>query len=607
MSSLAEVFDPSLSPQPPTVAEEDIRSAQEIPATDATDTTPAIASVFANPRDIARYRMAKAQGASEEEALKVGDNGKGAWGDDTTSHNIPMVALPADTPGLSHGRLVEVQGPAGKVIAKVADKMPATPNLQGKANIDLNPAAASLVGHGGGVMPVKWKWAGEGATHDTVAESVPHMPPQIDPTVIGKGLQHAQLLTDGSAGDEGSTATTAAMPLADPNSDTAETAADAADAADGASPDSSGGGLAGASVSPAALPPPSMKGAKAVSRNDDGTVLLDNGYNYNPKDGSVTYKRGGKLFWSGGPDSTPVDVTPRSARPRTVVGPDGMVHVYDEDPFGKLKDLGVSPQDPNYKSVTDIRKELRQLGTNTDGMSSSQLMDKWNEKQDLLGYVPKGQMKEAMPIISNLIKNTQLKTWAPLRQAKEEVDTGYQQGLKDPGGAGDVALAEGVLRMLNPGVGVRYGMLTNLQSATGMLRQYNPGFMWEKMMNGDKFTQFGRDQLKAIADAHYNTMAQNVQGDVDMGAKALGSIGMRNPQLMMANFIEMHPILSGDGTAMPNQVALNPAGGAATTTAAQPKSTPYDPSAVEAAARKALSLNPDDKMAKEALRLLGKQ
>ena len=121
-------------------------------------TQPVGASVFANQADLADYRR--------NHSFATGDNGVGAWGDDTTSQTIPMVALPRDTiTDDDHGREVLIMGTNGKTFrAKVADKLPATYNIKNGAGIDLNPAAARLAGHpGDGISPVRWKFADEPA------------------------------------------------------------------------------------------------------------------------------------------------------------------------------------------------------------------------------------------------------------------------------------------------------------------------------------------------------------------------------------------------------------------------------------------------------------
>lgn len=56
-----------------------------------------IATSFADPKDVAAYNKAIAQGKSEEESLAIGDNGKGAaWGDVTARDDMPMCALPPE-------------------------------------------------------------------------------------------------------------------------------------------------------------------------------------------------------------------------------------------------------------------------------------------------------------------------------------------------------------------------------------------------------------------------------------------------------------------------------------------------------------------------------
>ncbi len=55
-----------------------------------------LASSFADSKDVAAYRKARAQGKTENEALNVGDNGVGCWGDITARDDVPMCALPPE-------------------------------------------------------------------------------------------------------------------------------------------------------------------------------------------------------------------------------------------------------------------------------------------------------------------------------------------------------------------------------------------------------------------------------------------------------------------------------------------------------------------------------
>jgi len=54
-----------------------------------------IATSFADPADILAYEGAKAEGKTEEEALAVGDNGIGCWGDNTKEGSGARSSLPA--------------------------------------------------------------------------------------------------------------------------------------------------------------------------------------------------------------------------------------------------------------------------------------------------------------------------------------------------------------------------------------------------------------------------------------------------------------------------------------------------------------------------------
>ncbi len=125
---------------------------------DTLDGETAIATTFADPADVERYRRAKARGLSDQEAFKYGDNGIGKWGDDTTRADDPIVALPRDLPGVAHNRRVLVSGPAGTAVARVADVMPKRENIRNGAGIDLNPATAAAVGATAGKVPVSWKF-----------------------------------------------------------------------------------------------------------------------------------------------------------------------------------------------------------------------------------------------------------------------------------------------------------------------------------------------------------------------------------------------------------------------------------------------------------------
>ncbi len=127
-----------------------------------------IASSFADPADVAAYRKAIAEGKSRAEAPKLGDDAIGKWGDDTSSQDKPMCALPPEDweakwgPGdAARGQKVAVTYNGATVIGELRDTMPHKANITNGAGIDLNPGFAKAFG----VKPpfmlhnVKWEWA----------------------------------------------------------------------------------------------------------------------------------------------------------------------------------------------------------------------------------------------------------------------------------------------------------------------------------------------------------------------------------------------------------------------------------------------------------------
>jgi hypothetical protein len=126
-----------------------------------------VASSFADPKDVAAYKRAIAQGKTEAEALKIGDNGIGKWGDNTTDSNVPMCALPREdwmpkwgNGASARGKKVAVTYRGKTVIGELRDTMPHKANIKNGAGIDLNPG----FGKAFGITPpfllqgVKWEW-----------------------------------------------------------------------------------------------------------------------------------------------------------------------------------------------------------------------------------------------------------------------------------------------------------------------------------------------------------------------------------------------------------------------------------------------------------------
>lgn len=125
------------------------------------------ASSFADAQDVTAYKNAIAQGKTEAEARKIGDNGIGKWGDSTARDDVPMCALPPEDWVLKWGAGITARGKKvavtfkGKtVIGELRDTMPHKANIKNGAGIDLNPGFAKAFG----VRPpfmlsgVKWEW-----------------------------------------------------------------------------------------------------------------------------------------------------------------------------------------------------------------------------------------------------------------------------------------------------------------------------------------------------------------------------------------------------------------------------------------------------------------
>jgi hypothetical protein len=126
-----------------------------------------IATSFADPKDVAAYEQVIAEGKAEQEALAIGDNGIGAWGDNTARDDVPMCALPPEdwlakwgSGTQARGKQVAVTYQGQTVIGELRDTMPHKANIKNGAGIDLNPGFAKAFG----LTPpfklsgVEWEW-----------------------------------------------------------------------------------------------------------------------------------------------------------------------------------------------------------------------------------------------------------------------------------------------------------------------------------------------------------------------------------------------------------------------------------------------------------------
>jgi hypothetical protein len=122
------------------------------------------ASSFADPADIAAFRRCKAEGMSDEEAFRHGDNGIGKWGDDCTEGSGPSCALPPEDweqfGAAAHLKPVIVTGNGRTVTALLKDTMPHLANRENDAIIDCNPDLVRALGMEPPMMltGATWQW-----------------------------------------------------------------------------------------------------------------------------------------------------------------------------------------------------------------------------------------------------------------------------------------------------------------------------------------------------------------------------------------------------------------------------------------------------------------
>lgn len=125
-----------------------------------------MASSFADPADVAAFKRCKAQGKSDQECFKVGDNGVGKWGDDCSEGSGPSCALPPEIwqkfGANAHNKkvLVKCIETGKEATLFLRDTMPHLANITNGAGIDINPDGWKLLGKTPPVMTkVIWGWA----------------------------------------------------------------------------------------------------------------------------------------------------------------------------------------------------------------------------------------------------------------------------------------------------------------------------------------------------------------------------------------------------------------------------------------------------------------
>ncbi len=124
-----------------------------------------VATSFADPADVRAFKRCKAEGGTDQQCFKVGDNAIGAWGDDTSEGTGPCVALPPEDwepfgrEG-ARGKKVDVKYGVWTVTATLKDTMPHRANIKNGAGLDMNPDCCRALGLEPPVKTkVAWRWA----------------------------------------------------------------------------------------------------------------------------------------------------------------------------------------------------------------------------------------------------------------------------------------------------------------------------------------------------------------------------------------------------------------------------------------------------------------
>lgn len=124
------------------------------------------ASSFADPADIRSFERCKANGGSDQECFKVGDNGIGYYGESTKAGSGPSCAISPED-------IIEKFGSANKgsratvrvtiegksILCLLKDHLPHKNHIQNGVVIDLNPDAVAALNQKIPLMKnVEWEW-----------------------------------------------------------------------------------------------------------------------------------------------------------------------------------------------------------------------------------------------------------------------------------------------------------------------------------------------------------------------------------------------------------------------------------------------------------------
>jgi hypothetical protein len=119
------------------------------------------ASSFADPADVVAFKKCKAQGKTDQQCFKVGDNGIGQFGKITAQDHTAMVAVHADDMKARWGSVIAAaHRPVTVTVNEKTIEATVEDRIGVKGRIDLNPAAAKQLGLTPPfLVPCTWNWA----------------------------------------------------------------------------------------------------------------------------------------------------------------------------------------------------------------------------------------------------------------------------------------------------------------------------------------------------------------------------------------------------------------------------------------------------------------
>lgn len=177
---------------------------------------------------------------------------------------------------------------------------------------------------------------------------------------------------------------------------------------------------------------------------------------------------------------------------------------------------------------SNIRTQLANLGKWRNGMSLEEAGDTLNQAYVDNGTIPPQHVPAAIKLMTAIQHDKVIAPFAAQKDAYDALKTGFQN--PQSGGYGDMAMIEGLQRILNPGATVRQATIQNMKDAQGWLQNLDPHFQWQKATQGDKLSPEAKQRIMQLADAKFSQSEREAQRSLAGKRLAAGMLGIP-PQL----------------------------------------------------------------------------